>query len=149
MVDNPWLFQKVFIEAGADMITFHYEAVKDNEDCFNLINEIKNKDKKVGISIKPKTDINVLMPFLKSIDLVLIMSVEPGFGGQSFIEESLDKIKKLKEIIVSNNYDTLIEVDGGINDETGLLCKKAGADVLVAGSYIFNGDIVSAVDSLC
>ena len=92
---------------------------------------------------------DIATPFLKSIDLVLIMSVEPGFGGQSFIEESLDKIKKLKEIIVSNNYDTLIEVDGGINDETGLLCKKAGADVLVAGSYIFNGDIVSAVDSLC
>ncbi|NLC96935.1 MAG: ribulose-phosphate 3-epimerase [Erysipelotrichaceae bacterium] len=149
MVDNPWLFQQIFIEAGADGITFHLEACKDDDDCFKLIKEIKKKGKKVGLSIKPNTKVSSVKKFIKDLDLVLIMSVEPGFGGQSFIEESIDKIKELKKLIEQSGSSALIEVDGGINEETGLRCKNAGADVLVAGSYIFNNDIVKAVETLC
>ncbi len=149
MVDNPMFFQKAFIDAGADGITFHLEACKDNDECVQIIKEIKKRGKKVGISIKPKTPADTLKPFINDLDLVLIMSVEPGFGGQSFIESSIDKIKELKNMIIDCGSKALIEVDGGINDVTGKLCKEAGADVLVAGSYIFNGDIIEAIDSLC
>lgn len=149
MVDNPMFFQKAFIDAGADGITFHLEACKDNDECVQIIKEIKKRGKKVGISIKPKTQADTLKPFINDLDLVLIMSVEPGFGGQSFIESSIDKIKELKNMIIDCGSKALIEVDGGINDVTGKLCKEAGADVLVAGSYIFNGDIIEAIDSLC
>ncbi len=149
MVDNPMFFQKVFIDAGADGITFHLEACKDEEECFEVIKEIKNRGKKVGLSIKPNSSVDTLKPFSKELDLVLIMSVEPGFGGQSFIESSIDKIKALKKLIVESGSNALIQVDGGINDVTGKLCKEAGADVLVAGSYIFNNDIVKAIESLC
>lgn len=149
MVDNPRFFAKAFVENGADLITFHYEVMDGYDDCIALINEIKAMGAKVGMSVKPKTDVAVLKPLLKYLDLVLIMSVEPGFGGQSFIENSLDKISELSKVINENNLITLIEVDGGINDVTGKKCKEAGANVLVAGSYIFNNDIQKAINSLC
>lgn len=149
MVDNPHYFAREFIKSGADGITFHYEVMKDYEDCLKLIDYIKSMEKKAGISIKPKTDVKVLEPLLPYLDLVLIMSVEPGYGGQAFIEESLDRIKELSSMIKDKKLDVLIEVDGGINAETGKRCKEAGVDILVAGSYIFNHDIVKAVESLC
>ena len=140
MVSNPEFIAFKFIDAGADIITFHYEAMNSNAEVFELIEKIREKDVKVGISIKPYTDIEVLYPFLHLLDLVLIMSVEPGFGGQKFMANALDKISVLARLKIENGYDYLIEVDGGINAETGKLCVKAGAEVLVAGSYLFGKD---------
>ncbi len=137
MITNPSKYIKAFSDAGSDYITFHYEV---KEDIKELIHNIKALDKKVGISIKPNTDVLVLEPYLHLLDLVLIMSVEPGFGGQSFIPNAVDKIKYLSEYKQSNNLNYEISVDGGINEETGTLCKEAGVTVLVAGSYIFNAE---------
>ncbi|MEF9968217.1 MAG: ribulose-phosphate 3-epimerase [Longicatena sp.] len=149
MVSDPVFFADVFIDAGANMITFHYEACKDKEACIELARSIRSKGCKAGISIKPNTNVESILDIVNEFDLVLVMSVEPGFGGQSFIPEALNKIKKLKDVIVNNHYETLIEVDGGINQETGKLCKESGADVLVAGSYVFKNNIKDAVASLC
>lgn len=149
MVEDPDYFSEVFIKAGADNITFHYEVMNSDEKTFELIKKIKSMGSKVGISIKPNTDVKVLDKFLKDLDLVLIMSVEPGFGGQSFIESSLDKIEYLRKTIDDNNYNCHIEVDGGIDNVTGKLCRDKGASVLVSGSYIFKNDIEKAVLSLC
>lgn len=137
MIDDPVKYAPSFKDAGADIITFHYEAV---EDIKKAIEEIKKLDVKVGISIKPKTDVKVLLPYLSSVDLVLVMSVEPGFGGQKFMENSLDKIKFLSEYKKKNNLNYLIEVDGGINLETAKLCKDNGCEVVVAGTSVFNAD---------
>lgn len=145
MVSDPLFFAPIFIEAGADLITFHTEATEDIQGVIDLI---RLKGKKVGLSIKPATPIETVYPYLKELDLVLIMSVEPGFGGQSFMENALDKISQLKAERDRQGLTTLIEVDGGINAQTGQRVLEAGADVLVAGSYIFKQDIQSAVDSL-
>ena len=134
MISDPKFYAPRFIEAGADYLTFHYEAVKDVKD---LIIYLKEENVKVGISIKPGTDVRVLDPYLSLLDLILVMSVEPGFGGQTFLENALDKISYLKEQKTKKGYRYLIEVDGGINLETAKLCKAAGVDILVAGSYIF------------
>ncbi len=136
MISDPFKYYDDFIKAGADSITFHYEAIEE-ENILKLINEIKNKNVKVGISIKPNTDVSKIYKFLPYLDLVLVMSVEPGFGGQKFIENSLDKIKELDKIRKENNYSYLIEVDGGINDLTSKDVILNGCDILVSGSYIF------------
>lgn len=138
MINDPLKFVDRFVQTNADLITFHYEALKSKKAIKELINKIHENGCACGISIKPSTPIDVLVPFLKDIDLALIMSVEPGFGGQKFMEESLEKIMKLRTIIDENGYECLIEVDGGINDITASKCKEAGVDVLVAGSYLFN-----------
>ena len=135
MIVNPERYIEAFAKAGADLITFHIESTCDPE---NVINLIHSKGLKAGISLRPKTNVMDLKPYLDKVELVLVMSVEPGFGGQKFDPNALDKIKWLKEQKTSNNYNYEIEVDGGINDETGRLCLEAGADVLVSGSYIFN-----------
>ena len=140
MVYDPLKYAKEYIEAGADIITFHLEACKNSAEVQQTIDFIRSKGVKVGLSIKPKTDVKELLPWLDKIDLALIMSVEPGFGGQKFIPNALDKISFLRKYIDSNNLAVLIEVDGGINDETGKLCADAGVDILVAGSYLFNKD---------
>ena len=129
---------------NTSIIIFHYEAVKDINE---MINKVKLYGLKVGIAINPETNINVLIPYLNMIDEVLIMSVHPGKSGQSFIEESLEKISVLKNIILEGNYKTIISVDGGINNETGLLCKDAGADELVSASYI-QKDIINNIKTL-
>ncbi len=147
MVTDPVFFSDVFIKAGADHITFHYEAIKHDE-IIALARHIHEQGKTVGISIKPTTPVEVLKPYLHEFDLFLIMSVEPGFGGQKFMEASLDKISSLRKMLKEEHIDAHIEVDGGINEETGKLVKEAGADVLVAGSYIFKNDIRKAVKSL-
>ena len=139
---------KDFAKAGADIITFHPEAT---EDCLKTIELIRDEGKKVGISLKPKSKLNLIERFLNKVDLVLIMSVEPGFGGQKFMPEVLDKTKKLKEIISTQNLDIDIEIDGGINFENCTLAKKAGANILVSGSTIFKenkGDLKKNIEIL-
>lgn len=148
MIENPKKFAKRFCDAGADILTFHYEACKNDSEVEEIIKIIKSSNKKAGLSIKPNTPINVVYPFLSELDLVLIMSVEPGFGGQNFIESSLDKIKNLRKEIDDNHFNCLIEVDGGINDKTAKLVVESGADILVCGSYVFKGDIKKNIESL-
>ena len=144
-VDN---FIKDFANAGADIITFHPEATKDTAKTIDLI---KKEGKKVGISLKPKSKIDLIEKYLDDIDLVLIMSVEPGFGGQKFMPEVLEKTKKLKEIIKNKKLDVDIEIDGGINFENCTLAKQAGANILVSGSTIFKenkGDLKKNIEIL-
>ena len=144
-VDN---FIKDYAKAGADIITFHPEATKDTSKTISLI---KKENKKVGISLKPKSKIDLIEGHLVDIDLVLIMSVEPGFGGQKFMPEVLEKTKSLKEIIKRKNLNIDIEIDGGINFENCTLAKKAGANILVSGSTIFRenkGDLKKNIEIL-
>ena len=126
---------EAFSKAGADIITFHPEAT---DDTSNTINLIKKQKKKVGISLKPKSNIGLIEKYLNEIDLILIMSVEPGFGGQKFMPEVLDKLKKLRKIISEKNLSIDIEIDGGINFKNSKQVKDAGANILVSGSTIFN-----------
>lgn len=144
MVNNPSKYIEDYALMNTSVIIFHYEAVKDINE---MINKVKLYGLKVGIAINPETNINVLIPYLNMIDEVLIMSVHPGKSGQSFIEESLEKISVLKNIILEGNYKTIISVDGGINNETGLLCKNAGVDELVSASYIHK-DIINNIKTL-
>jgi len=139
MITNPEELVEPFVKAGADNITFHIEAV---DNPIEIIEQIRSFNKQVGISIKPGTPLEVLDPYLKKIDLVLIMSVEPGFGGQQYIPESTDRIQKLDESlkILGIRKRVIIEVDGGIKLSNAKLVKEAGADILVAGSAIFNTD---------
>ena len=130
-VDN---FIKDFADAGADIITFHPEATSNISKTIKLIRE---QNKKVGISLKPKSEINLIKDYLKEIDLVLIMSVEPGFGGQKFMPEVLEKTRALKELIDKQNLKVDVEIDGGINFENCSKAKNAGANILVSGSTIF------------
>ena len=130
-VDN---FIKDFSNAGADIITFHPEAT---QNISNTIKLIKKDGKKVGISLKPKSKIELIESYIEQVDLVLIMSVEPGFGGQKFMPEVLEKTKRIKKIIDQQNFKTEIEIDGGINFENCALAKEAGANILVSGSTIF------------
>lgn len=149
MITDPETYAPVFIKAGAQWLTFHYEAMENAEACRKLAKQLRQWGVKPGISIKPKTPVKVLKDLWQDFDLVLVMSVEPGFGGQQFDPSALEKIAQLRAWAQAENADLRIEVDGGINAETGKLCKQAGADVLVAGSYIFKNNIVDAVDSLC
>lgn len=121
---------------NTEYITFHYEVLKD----LKIIKKIKNYGIKCGISVKPSTDIELIYELLPYIDMVLIMSVEPGRGGQKFIDNSLNKIKKLKDYIKKNNLNVIISVDGGINNNTGVNCVKNGADMLVVGSALINSN---------
>ena len=130
-VDN---FIKDFSKAGADIITFHPEATPN---ISNTINLIKKEGKKVGISLKPKSKIELIEEHIEQVDLILIMSVEPGFGGQKFMPEVLEKTKKIRELVNKKNLKIEIEIDGGINFENCAEVKKAGANVLVSGSTIF------------
>jgi len=145
MIENPEQYVDAFAAAGADILTFHYEAVAEPE-ILPLINKIKALGVKAGISIKPKTLPEVLEKYLQEVDMVLVMTVEPGFGGQKFMSDCADKIEYIRQ----NAPDELIiQVDGGINGETGSVCVKKGANSLVAGSYIYNSqDVKAAVNSL-
>ena len=137
-----------YANAGADIITIHPEAT---EDLRSSINKIKKLKKKVGVSLNPKTEIDVIMDFLSEIDLVLIMSVNPGFGGQKFMPEVLDKIKKLKALQIEKSLDFEIEIDGGINFDNSKKAIEAGANILVSGTTIFksnNGDIKRNIELL-
>lgn len=134
MVSEPMHWIEKFNFKTTEFITVHYES-KDFDKALKMI---KSLGLKAGLSIKPNTDVTLLKPYLETIDLVLIMSVEPGFGGQGFMPTALDKIKYFEELKTLKGYHYEIEVDGGINDLTGKQCKDAGATILVAGSYLFN-----------
>lgn len=140
MIENPKKHIKSFIEAGANLITIHKESFNSDDEIFETLNFIKSNNVKCGLSFKPNTPCEDIDKFLNMIDLVLVMSVEPGFGGQKFILNSLNKISYLKNQINILKSNCLIEVDGGVNKETAPLCIKEGANVLVAGTYIFNAD---------
>lgn len=144
MVENPSKYIEDYALLNTSYITFHYEAVKDID---KMINEIKNYGLKVGIAINPETDEKVLYPYLSKIDQILVMSVHPGKSGQSFIENTPNKIENLKQEIINQNAKTIISVDGGINDETGKLCVDKGVDMLVSASYIHK-DIVNNINTL-
>ena len=137
MISEPKRYAKEFIDSGANILTFHYEACKDIKEVEEVIDIIHSNGAKAGLSVKPNTPVEVIYPVLHKLDLVLVMSVEPGFGGQKFIPSALDKISKVKKLILEKGYQCLVEVDGGINEETAKLCKEAGVDILVAGSYLF------------
>ena len=144
MIENPEKYVKDFVLAGSDIITFHYEATKEN--TFDVINLIKSYNTKVGLSIKPKTSVKEIEKYMDDVDLILIMTVEPGFGGQKFMYDCAEKIKEIRQIA---KKDLIIEVDGGINTETAKLCREYGANALVAGSFVFsNSDIKKAISSL-
>ncbi|MGL4875674.1 MAG: ribulose-phosphate 3-epimerase [Clostridium sp.] len=145
MIENPGAFVDEFIEAGADIITIHYEADRHID---RTIGYIKSKGIKAGVVLNPGTPVSVLKDLVKSLDMVLIMSVNPGFGGQSFIEYSVDKIKELKELKSRYNNNLLIEVDGGIKAENIKLVYDAGVDIAVAGSAVYNGDVLGNIDML-
>ena len=148
MISPVHKYIKDFANAGSDIITIHPEATKDLKESISLI---KDLNKKVGVSLNPNTKINVIESYLKYIDLVLIMSVFPGFGGQKFIPETINKIKDLKKIKDKNNYSFDIEVDGGINFSNSKDVINAGANILVSGTTIFkenNGDIKKNIKTL-
>tara|TARA_B100001029_G_C14850545_1_gene333463 strand:+ start:22 stop:681 length:660 start_codon:yes stop_codon:yes gene_type:complete len=148
MISPVHKYIKDFADSGANIITIHPEATENLKDSINLI---KSLNKKVGISLNPDTKIELVKNFLSEIDLILVMSVYPGFGGQKFIPDVLDKIKKLKSIKEENNFNFDIEVDGGINFENSKEVIKAGANILVSGTTIFksnNGDIKKNIDDL-
>ena len=139
---------KQFADAGSDIITFHPEATENMEKTIDLIKKCK---KKVGVSLKPKSKIELIKDYLKQIDLVLIMSVEPGFGGQKFMPEVLPKLTELKKIIEKEKLNVDLEIDGGINFENSKIAKEAGANILVSGSTIFkknNGDLKKNINLL-
>lgn len=143
MVSDVLKYIDDFSKLNPEFITFHYEATKNIK---GIIDYIKSKNIKVGISIKPSTNVSEIVDYLKDIELVLVMSVEPGKGGQKFIETSIDKINNLYELRNNNNYKYLIEVDGGINNETIKLCNNA--DICVVGSYITKQDYKEAIKRL-
>lgn len=146
MINRVEKFLDDYIRAGSDIITFHIEI---NEDIENIIKKIKAKGIKCGLAIKPKTSWSEIQPYLQHIDQVIIMTVEPGFGGQEFMNDQVDKIKNISNYIKLNNLRVGIEIDGGINFETGQTCVEAGANILVAGSFLFNqGDLIAATNSL-
>jgi ribulose-phosphate 3-epimerase len=146
MIVNPDQYIAAFKEAGAHILTVHYEA------CTHLhrtIQNIKSHGMKAGVAINPHTPVSVLEDLLQDLDLVLVMSVNPGFGGQSFIPRTLDKVKALKRMIVDRGCSTLIEIDGGVNADNAVDLKKAGADVVVAGNFVFkHNNPIEAIDSI-
>ena len=137
MIVQPERYIAEFKKAGADLLTVHWEA------CTHLhrtVHQIKAEDMLAGVALNPHTPVNFLEDIIQDLDMVLIMSVNPGFGGQKFIEQSLSKISKLKEMIIKSGSEALIEVDGGVDADTAPKLVKAGADVLVAGNYVFKSD---------
>lgn len=142
MITEPERYINEFVESGADIITFHVEATKDPEKVIDMIHE---KGLKAGISVKPKTPLEAIEPFLEKIDMLLIMSVEPGFGGQAYIEGSTEKIRAAREMVNYHGLSTDIQVDGGINLQNLPEVLEAGANIIVAGSSVFKGDVAGNV----
>ena len=146
MISKPHLYAKQFCDAGADLVSFHLES---DSDVMETIDIIRSCGKKVGIVIKPATPTAEVYKYIDKVDLVLIMSVEPGFGGQKFMPIAVDKIARVHGKAKELGKDLMIQVDGGINEETAVMCKYAGANVLVAGSYVFGAeDVAGAIAKL-
>ena len=143
MIENPEKYVKAFADAGADILTFHYEAVSDVE---KVVTQIKSYGVKAGMSIKPKTSPKEVLQYLPLLDLILVMTVEPGFGGQKFMEDCAEKITEIKSVAAE---DLIIQVDGGVNAQTARICTQFGANSLVAGNYIYkSSDVTQAIYSL-
>ena len=146
MINRVEKFLDDYVEAGANIISFHLEI---NENIENIIKKIKKKGVKCGLAIKPNTPWSEIQPYLRYIDQIIIMTVEPGFGGQKFMYDQIYKIKNISSHIKLNSLKIDIEIDGGISFETGKICVEAGANILVAGSFLFNqGDLISATNVL-
>ena len=146
MIVKPERYIERFIDAGADLITFHLEATDIPNECIEMI---KKKGKKAAISIKPKTPASAVFPYLEMCDMILVMTVEPGYGGQALIPECLDKVKEIREEANRRNIQIDIQVDGGINEKNAKLAVESGANVLVAGSAVFKyEDRKAAIDAL-
>ena len=146
MINRVETFLDEYINAGSDIVTFHCEV---NEDLKKIITKIKKNGIKCGLAIKPKTSWTEIKPYLNFVDQITIMTVEPGFGGQEFMNDQVVKIKHISDYIKANDLNVNIEIDGGINYETGKICVDAGANILVAGSFIFNqGDLITATNKL-
>ena len=146
MIEKPERYIDRFIDSGADLITFHLEATDDVDACIEMI---KKRGVKISISVKPNTPIEAVYPYLDRCDMILVMTVEPGYGGQALIPFCLDKVKALREEITKRGLNVDIQVDGGINNKTAADAIKAGANVLVAGSAVFNyEDRKAAIDAL-
>jgi len=145
MIIQPEKYIERFIKAGADLVTFHLEATDQPQECIDMIHRL---GKKAGISIKPGTPVEEVLPYLDSADMVLIMTVEPGFGGQSYIEYCTDKVRELRAIVTARGLDVDIQVDGGIGADNIDKVIDAGANVFVAGSSVFKGDIAANVAEL-
>ena len=143
MIEEPERYVEEFIKAGSDYLTIHVESTRDPA---SVLKKIRALGAKAGITLRPGTDVSTVLPLLDLCDLVLVMTVEPGFGGQSFMHDQIAKISKLRSEISARGLKTLIEVDGGINDETAKLCHEA--DVFVAGSYVFGRDYKTAIAAL-
>ncbi len=148
MITKPIRYVSNFIDAGADIVVLHAEA-DTPDNTAEALKIIKRRGKKAGLSLKPKTPADIILPHIQSLDIVLVMTVEPGFGGQKFMEDQLSKIRYLRQTIERLGLNCELEVDGGINRDTAKLCVDAGADVLVAGSYIFSAsDRPAAINEL-
>jgi ribulose-phosphate 3-epimerase len=146
MIDSPEVYIDRFIDAGADIVTFHTEATKDVDAALDII---KKRGKKAAVSVKPNTPIETVYPYLEKSDMVLVMTVEPGYGGQALIPETLEKVRKLKAEVDARGLDIDIQVDGGIKPENAKDAISAGANILVAGSSVFKAsDRKAAIDAL-
>ena len=146
MINRVEKFLDEYIKSGSDIITFHLEI---DENINDLIKKIRGNGVKCGLAIKPKTPWEKIEPYLKSIDQVIVMTVEPGFGGQSFMNDQINKIETISSYIKSHSLNVNVEIDGGINYETGKLCTDAGANILVAGSFLFKQEsLVEATNQL-
>lgn len=143
MINEPIKYIEEFKKAGVDRLTIHYEACENLDET---IEEIKNAGMEVGLTFKPATDISLIIPYLDKIDLILVMSVEPGFGGQTFMEDSIEKIKFFRNYIDKNNLDVKLQVDGGIKTTNVEKVIDAGADIIVSGSDVFGKDIKNQID---
>ena len=149
MCQEPFDSIDDYLSAGANIVTVHYEAFEDKDDIVESFKKIKSAKALNGISFKPNTPVKDIKMFLHNVDVVLVMSVEPGLSGQTFMPSTIDKIKELDNIRKANNYSFKIEVDGGIDDKTAKDCLNAGADILVSGSYIYNSkNFKDAIKSL-
>ena len=148
MIDRPVRYVDQFCSAGADLVNFHVEADTE-ENIIAAIKRAKELGKKTGITVKPKTPAEAVMPFIELVDLILVMTVEPGFGGQSFMYDQLPKIAEIRRLIDLHNPSCELEVDGGVDAKTAKLVKEAGADVLVAGSAVFGkADRAEAINAI-
>ncbi len=144
MISDPYKYILDFVNSGADIITFHLESNNNYNYIINTINKIKNCSKKVGLAIKPNTSYEALIPYLRHLDLVLIMTVEPGFGGQKFMPEQLNKVKLLKNYLNKNNFNNIqIQIDGGVNTKTIKIIKNYPVDICVSGTCIFKSNNIS------
>ncbi|MDR0858162.1 MAG: ribulose-phosphate 3-epimerase [Oscillospiraceae bacterium] len=148
MIDNPLQYAEKFALAGANIVTVHVEAASAPE-LRKVFAEIRAAGAAAGLSLKPGTPVTALFPYLAEVGVALVMAVEPGFGGQSFQNSALEKIRALREFADVNKLNCKIEVDGGINPETAAKCRSAGADILVAGNYVFgSGDLSAAIENI-